>query len=584
MIGEKLGSFRIKESLGAGAMGAVYLATHEPTGKVAALKIIGSDVAQRNNTSRRFDREADILKQFDHPNIVRWLGVGRFQGTSYLAMEYVQGCTLEQLLARRGALPWGEVVDLAVQMCEALHYAHQRGVVHRDFKPSNLMITAKGQVKLTDFGIAKDLDATGLTATGRTLGTAAYMAPEQIRGTPAVSHKTDLYALGVVLYQMLTGRTPFEGATAVVLMHCHLNEPAPRPSAKTAEIPKALDDLVVKLMAKTPADRPWDAEAVQFALGELRDKVSKSEPVPMVWPTQAVDAGAAAAAPQRAPTQSTKKGRKATRALATLEFGGTHTGRRALETAGLVAGLVAVCAAIAYVVWPPGQDYLYRHAKELMASSSRGDWITARDEYIEPLNRRFPNHPYREEARGWLDAILLRDAEGRAARLESPVRTALTSPNTPIEHQYVGTAKRVSELDAKKDDLGVVRAWQDFAGLLHPDDKDERGWYLLAQQRLQQAGQAIQTREKFVRAELERAQAKFNAGSFEDSQAIKRNLRDEYGAYKSLEAVLPPELRAAGADGESDKDARPAKPRPAGEQPAEGGRAGTPKEPGKTGP
>jgi serine/threonine protein kinase len=213
MIGEKLGSFRIKETLGAGAMGAVYLAVHEPTGKVAALKIIGSDAAQKNNTSRRFERENDILKQFDHPNIVRWLGVGRYQGTSYLAMEYIQGVTLEQLLAERGALAWREVVELAIQICSALHYAHQRGVVHRDIKPSNLMITPQGRVKLTDFGIAKDLDATGLTATGRTLGTAAYMAPEQIRGTPAVSHKTDLYALGVVLYQMLTGRPPFQAAS-----------------------------------------------------------------------------------------------------------------------------------------------------------------------------------------------------------------------------------------------------------------------------------------------------------------------------------------------------------------------------------
>ncbi|MDR3635063.1 MAG: serine/threonine-protein kinase [Isosphaeraceae bacterium] len=565
MIGEKLGSFRIKETLGAGAMGAVYLAIHEPTGKVAALKIIGSDIAQRNNTSRRFDREADILKQFDHPNIVRWLGVGRFQGTSYLAMEYVQGGTLEQLLTERSALPWREVVDLGIQMCSALHYAHQRGVVHRDIKPSNLMITAQGAVKLTDFGIAKDLDATGLTATGRTLGTAAYMAPEQIRGTPAVSHKTDLYALGVLFYQMLTGRTPFEGATAVVLMHCHLNEPPPRPSGKTAEIPKALDDLVVKLMAKAPADRPWDAEAVGFALTELRDKASKAEAVPMVWPTIDADGNVVtpAAATPRAPTQGAKKTRKAARTLGTREFGGTRAGRRAIETVGLVLALIVVAGAIAYVVWPPGQDYLYRHAKELMASSNRVDWIIARDEYIEPLNQRFPNHPYRDEARGWLDAILLRDAEARAARLDSPVRTTLTEPNTPIEHQYVATARRSAVLTSKKDDLGIVRVWQDFARQLHPDDKDERGWYLLAQKRLTDLGQAIQTREKFVRGEVERAQAKFDAGSFEEANAIRRNIRDEYGAYTSLETVLPAELKPP-ADGEADdkspKDAKKAKP------------------------
>lgn len=555
MIGEKLGSFRIKEVLGSGAMGAVYLAVHEPTSKVAALKIIGSDAAQRNNTSRRFDREADILKQFDHPNIVRWLGVGRFQGTSYLAMEYVQGATLEQVLGQRGAMPWQEVVDLGIQMCSALHYAHQRGVVHRDIKPSNLMITQKGDVKLTDFGIAKDLDATNLTATGRTLGTAAYMAPEQIRGTPAVSHKTDLYALGVVFYQMLTGRTPFEGATAVVLMHCHLNEPPPRPSAKTAEIPKALDELVVKLMAKTPTDRPWDAEAVGYALSELRDKAKKSEAVPMVWPTQGANGGMATVAPTPVRTGTeggTKKTRKSARTVGTFVLGGTRRGRRILETAGLVLAAAVVSGAIAYVVWPPGQDYLYKHAKELMASKSRADWITARDEYIEPLDQRFPNHPYREETRSWLDAILLRDAEGRAARLDSPVKTALTEPNTPVEHQYVATTRHAAELATKKDDLGIDRAWRDFSRQLHADDKDERGWYLLAQKRVADINQTMQNREKFVKGEIERAQAKFQAGAFEEASSIRRNLREEYGAYTSLDDVLPPELKPSAA-GDGDK-------------------------------
>src|SRR4051794_34396716 len=275
MIGEKLGTFRIEAILGTGAMGVVYRATSETTGKPAAVKVVSGEITQRSKTYERFRREADILQQFRHPHIVRFLAVGRYKGTSYFAMEYVPGETLEQMLRRRGPLPWNEVSDLGIQICEALHYAHEHGVVHRDLKPSNLMVSEKGQVKLTDFGIAKDLDATALTATGRTLGTAAYMAPEQIRGTPEVSHKTDLYALGVVLYQMLTGRPAYEGTSAVVLMHCHMNEPVPRPSARVAEIPVALDKLVVQLMAKDPTERPWDAAAVSVALAEIRDKASR---------------------------------------------------------------------------------------------------------------------------------------------------------------------------------------------------------------------------------------------------------------------------------------------------------------------
>ncbi len=134
--------------------------------KPAAIKVMSSEFAQKGKIGHRFEREAEILQQFRHPNIVRFLAWGKFRGTSYIAMEYVQGETVEKMIQERGHLPWREVVELGIQMCEALHYAHEHGVVHRDLKPSNLMVTADGKIKLTDFGIAKDLDATALTATG----------------------------------------------------------------------------------------------------------------------------------------------------------------------------------------------------------------------------------------------------------------------------------------------------------------------------------------------------------------------------------------------------------------------------------
>jgi serine/threonine-protein kinase len=276
MIGEQLGSFRIDAVLGTGVRGVVYRGiNHE--GRVAALKVMNDESAKQGHAYERFRREAEILRQFRHPNIVRFLAMGRFKGTSYFAMEFIQGETLEQLLVRRGSIPWREVAALAIQICAALHYTHEQRVVHRDLKPSHLMVTQQGQIKLIGFGIAKDLDATTLTAPGRTLGTAAVMAPEQIKGTPEVSPKTDLYALGVVLYQMLTGHAPFSGATAVVLMHCQLNEPPPHASAKAPEVPMALDDLIVKLMAKSPADRPSDAAEVARLLAGLGDGVKIAE-------------------------------------------------------------------------------------------------------------------------------------------------------------------------------------------------------------------------------------------------------------------------------------------------------------------
>jgi serine/threonine protein kinase len=272
MIGQKLGSFRIESVLGVGGMGKVYKAVHEPTGKVAAVKVIHNDVGQKGIGFARFQREAEILKQFRHPNIVRLLALGRYQGTPYFAMEYVDGRTLEQVLRERGSIPWKEAVDIAIQLCDALHYAHEHGIVHRDLKPSNLMLTEDGKVKLTDFGIAKDLEMPALVGTGRIgIGTAAYMSPEQIDHMRTVSPKSDLYALGAVLYHMLAGRPPFEGPKAIGIMYCHINEPPPRPGATVDGIPGALDEIVIRLMAKTPDDRVQDAFAVTQTLVAIRD-------------------------------------------------------------------------------------------------------------------------------------------------------------------------------------------------------------------------------------------------------------------------------------------------------------------------
>jgi len=432
LVGQKLGSFLIEGILGEGAMGVVYRSKHEKTGKLAAVKVISGEVATKSKAYERFEREGKILQQFRHPNIVQWFALGRYQGTSYFAMEYIAGKTLEQVLAEHPALPWPDVVNFGIQVSEALEYAHEHGVVHRDLKPSNMMINEKGVLKLTDFGIAKDLDATALTATGRTLGTAGYMAPEQIRGDSEISHKTDLYQLGCVMFQLLTGRLPFEGTSAVAMMHGHLKVEPPVPSqyfkdiplalgTQLPEIPPSVDNLVLKLMSKEAKDRPAHASTVAERLREILEKTKQGEAIPKKWPHERLaSVGESLGSFDVKPAASKPKARRTLREAppTTHETYAGNT-RRLLETFGLAAVLVLIVGGFLFNLYRTSRkEYLFEQAKILMDSKDRHDWTRARTEYLDPLDAKYPDNPYKEQTRDWRDQLLLEEAEGRAKFLQ----------------------------------------------------------------------------------------------------------------------------------------------------------------------
>ena len=196
MTKRMIGPFEVGDRIGVGGMGIVYRATYTKNGAPVALKVLSPEVSDSEALQKRFEREISILKKLQHPNIVRYYGGGRFGAQRFYAMELIEGGSVEQYLKDKGKLPWEEALDITMQVAKALEHAHEAGIVHRDLKPANLLITKTNQIKLTDFGIARDTTATALTAAGKTVGTYAYMAPEQIRGKPPVDKKTDLTRIG----------------------------------------------------------------------------------------------------------------------------------------------------------------------------------------------------------------------------------------------------------------------------------------------------------------------------------------------------------------------------------------------------
>jgi serine/threonine-protein kinase len=400
-VGKQVGPFVIEKVLGSGAMGTVYRGRYTKTGARVALKVIAPGLTENATLRARFEREAAILKQLQHPNIVRYYGAGRSQGTPYYAMEYVEGESLDHVLARRGRMTWEELVQVGEQLCAALQHAHEHGIIHRDLKPSNLMVLRDGTVKLTDFGIAKDLDVTGLTSAHCTVGTASYMSPEQCRGERDLTHKSDLYSLGIMFYELLTGRKPFQAETPMEMFMQHIQGTFERPSRLVLDTPVWLDNLICQLLEKKPEQRPRDAEMVAKALGQVAEKVAaqKSAGVEAVK-TRAIDRPRGAA-----PVDDTD--REAARTLREVVTGKKRKRKhrpfytRVWFQAVAILLLLAGMAGLLYLVFrPPSADAQFAHLQALLTSSDPDKWDAAAPE-IDQFLRRHPRDPRAETVRVW---------------------------------------------------------------------------------------------------------------------------------------------------------------------------------------
>ena len=265
------GRYVLGESLGSGGMGEVYLAHDGVLERDVALKVLRSQYAGDEEFAERFRLEARSAASLSHPNIVQVYDRGEAEdGTSYIAMEYVPGGTLKEQIVRRGPLGDLETAVVGAQIADALGAAHERGMIHRDIKPQNVLVSASGDLKVTDFGIARAASAVTSSASGAIFGTAGYISPEQAMGEP-VGPASDLYSLGVVLYEMLTGGLPFAADNSIAVCMKHVNEPPRPPKLVNPDIPEGMNALVLMLLAKHPTDRYGSAMELLTDLERVRD-------------------------------------------------------------------------------------------------------------------------------------------------------------------------------------------------------------------------------------------------------------------------------------------------------------------------
>ncbi|MDQ3888952.1 MAG: Stk1 family PASTA domain-containing Ser/Thr kinase [Actinomycetota bacterium] len=298
------GRYRILRRIGSGGMANVYVAEDEELGRRVAIKILNDRYANDDLSNERFRREAKSAAALSHPNIVSIYDRGESNGIPYIAMEMIEGRSLKEVILARGPLSVSQAIDYAEQILDALRFAHRHGIIHRDIKPHNILIGPEGRLKVTDFGIAR-AGFSQMTEAGSIMGTAQYLSPEQARGAP-VTAASDLYSVGIVLYEMVTGEVPFDGHSPIEIAMKHVNETPRPPSDVNPDVPRELDQIVLRALAKDPHDRYQTAELFSEDLERLEAGVPVSPETAAAATTVLTGAPATAATQVLAPDAATR--------------------------------------------------------------------------------------------------------------------------------------------------------------------------------------------------------------------------------------------------------------------------------------
>jgi serine/threonine-protein kinase len=514
----RVGPFQLESQLGVGGMGMVYKATYVKTGQKVAVKMLAPDLTADPKVAQRFEREMEILQKLKHPNIIRYYG-GSTTGTQrWYAMELVAGGSLDRILKEKGPLSWEQTIDYGIQVAKALENAHAAGIIHRDLKPANLLISSNNTVKLSDFGIARDTDATALTQAGKTVGTMAYMAPEQISGKYPITRKTDLYSFGCVLFEMLTGRVPFEAKTQPEILFKHLDEDPPSVRELAWQTPVWLEELIEELMAKNPDERPFDALAVQVMLEDVRKKVAEKETV------VGTKAGGAAVTVQGG-------------AVVTKTMGQKRKKKKAAQTPfyerawflGLC--LLAVLVPVGWVVSKKmfaSEEELFAQAQKSVQSGELDDLVNAEPQ-LEKLKSRFPDGAHAKQVQQWLDDIAsIRAQRNLDLRLKLNKVPANEGERLWVEaRQFENFGDRLLALD-KYDAMQTILR----------DDQAAAPMRNLARMQAETIRKSIGTdsdRTAFIRERLDKADAAYSAGRLAEAEQDWKSVISLYSGIREFE-------------------------------------------------